>query len=203
MGEPITGKSSFFRDKFSISDGQIVVIYCGNLRPWTKCLEVIRSVRNWPRNCVLVIHTWNNSVLDTTYHRRLIKAAKGLPVFFSDGYIEYDALPVALSSADIGIAFYEEIDDNFTEILFSSNKIGEYLKAGLPVVCSNFPSLREFVEVNQIGLTTSVEDLPQTIRHIEGKLRFYRKNALSCYQAKYRFEVFFDNFCAQLFADIP
>jgi hypothetical protein len=107
-GEPVITKSSFFRELFSIPEDHIIVIYCGNLMPWAKCLEIVQSVRNWPKKYVLIMHTWNKPVTGTSYHRRLTEEAKDLPVFFSESYIEYDQLPVALSSADIGIAFYDE-----------------------------------------------------------------------------------------------
>jgi glycosyltransferase involved in cell wall biosynthesis len=201
-GEPVITKSSFFREAFSIPEDQVIVIYCGNIMPWAKCLEIVQSVRKWPKKYVLVMHTWNRPMIGTSYYRRLTEEARGLPVFFSKDYIEHDQLPVALSSADIGIAFYEELDDNFTEILYSSNKIGEYLKAGLPIVCSDLPSLRDFVEANGIGLTTSLTNLPSTIKLVGDNLAFYRKNIFPFYQSKYRFEHYFDEFCARLFNDI-
>ena len=201
-GEPVITKSSFFRKTFSIPEGNVIVIYCGNIMPWAKCLEIVQSVRKWPKNYVLIIHTWNKPMIGTAYYRRLTQEAKGLPVFFSEGFIEYDQLPIALSSADIGIAFYDELDDNFTEILYSSNKIGEYLKAGLPIVCSDLPSLRDFVKVNGIGLTTSLNDLPSAVKLVGDNLALYRGNVLSCYRSKYRFELYFDKFCSLLFNDI-
>lgn len=194
MGPAIEKKSNFFRNRFSISDSDRIVIYSGNFKPWAKCLEIIQSIRYWPKGYVLIMHTWNEDAIQTKYFQEMKNQAIGLPVYFSWEYIEYKELALALSSADIGLAFYEEIDDNFSEILFSSNKIAEYLKAGLPIICSDFPSLKRFVDRYHIGIALSVVDILQGIIIIGDKLEYYRRNALVCYEQIYRFESYFDHF---------
>jgi len=198
MDEPIRTKSRYFRELFDIPNHETVVVYSGNFRAWAKCLEIIQSVKYWPKGFVLVMHTWNKNSLETPYFRTMKKYALELPIFFSSEYIEYDNLATALSSADIGLAFYDDIDSNFTEILFSSNKIGEYLKAGLAVICSDFPSLNDFVAKNKIGMAVPVENLPRAIKQFNGRLESYRQNALACYQEKYRFENYFEQFYEKL-----
>ena len=127
------------------------------------------------------------------------KFAKDLPVIFSSGYIEYGDLPVVLSSADIGLMFYESIDSNFTEILFSSNKLTEYLKAGLPVISSDFPSLRQFIKDNAIGTTIATfDELPGALESLNAQIQTFRENALTCYEKFFRFERYFENVHAKL-----
>lgn len=194
MGEPVKEKSQYFRDKFDIPDEKIIVLYSGNLKSWAQCMEIVRSVKKWPPQFVLVMHTWNKKIMKTGYVRDMIRQSEGLPVHFSYEYIDYDKLPQALSSADIGLAFYENIDRNFSEILYSSNKIGEYLKAGLAVICTDFPELKDFVDENQIGRAIPLDILPGTLENILPVLGNYRRNATECYQNKYRFEIYFENF---------
>lgn len=191
MGKPADNKNRFFRDLFNIADNKRIVIYSGNFRAWAQCLEIIHTVRRWPRDFVLVMHTWNKQAFETSYFSKIKRAARELPVYFSGEYIEYDDLAEFLSSADIGLAFYEEIDENFTEILFSSNKIGEYLKAGLAVICSDFPSLNNFVRHNNVGMAVSPEYLPQALEQIGSNIDYYKNNALTCYQEQYSFEHYF------------
>jgi len=195
MGNPVTHRGGYFRKKFSIPDDYIVIIYSGNFAPWFLCVEMIDAMRtctNLPY--AFVMHTWNKSSTESVYFREMTKRASGLPIFFSSEYISYDHLTEALSSADIGLAFYESMDDNCTEILFSSNKIGEYLKAGLPVVTSDFKPLRDFVDNNKIGHAVAVSGMPAAIEEISSRLDQYKSNALACYLAHYRFERYFEDF---------
>jgi glycosyltransferase involved in cell wall biosynthesis len=200
MGNPISKKSKYFRKKFSIPDDHIVIVYSGNFVPWFQCTEIIDAMRACRHRAYsLVMHTWCLSSTETSYFKDMMKHAFGLPVFFSSEYISYDNLTEVLSSADIGLAFYESLDDNFTEILFSSNKIGEYLKAGLPIITSNFKPLHDFVHNNKIGITVPVQDISKAIEEISGQLGEYKSNALACYQANYRFELYFENYYQYLY----
>jgi glycosyltransferase involved in cell wall biosynthesis len=194
MGPAIEKKSNFFRNRFSIPDSDRIVIYSGNFKQWAKCLEIIQSVRYWPKGYVLIMHTWSEDAIKKSYFQEMKNQAIGLPVYFSREYIDYTELASALSSADIGLAFYEEINENFSEILFSSNKIAEYLKAGLPLICSDFPSLKTFVERYRIGMALPVEKIVRGIEKIGDQLEYYRRNTLDCYEQTYRFELYFDHF---------
>ena len=199
MGGPIIKKSQYFRDLFSIPKELKIAVYAGNLEPWAKCLEIIQNVNKWPKDYVLVMHTWNKAALRTPYYQEMIKQGEGLPVYFSTEYVDYDEIATILSSADIGLLFYESIDDNFTEIMFSSNKLGEYLKAGLAVICSNYPSLSDFVQENKIGAAiSSFDELPDMLVACGQEINILRKNAISCYQIKLRFENYFDGFYNKL-----
>jgi len=198
MGNPIQQRSRYFRKKFNIPDNHIVVLYSGNFQPWFQCREMITAMKSCRIPYTLVMHTWNSTAKSTPYFREMTKQAKGLPVFFSDEYIPYDHLSEALSSADIGLAFYDSIDDNFTEIMFSSNKMGEYFKAGLPVVCSDYPSLKKFILENRVGVPISVQETAGAVEDIADHLDEYRINTLQCYQDKFRFETYFDHFIHDL-----
>lgn len=201
MGDPIREKSRYFRDEFGIPEEQKIVIYSGNFRAWAKCLEIIQSVPRWLSGFALVMHTWNSAAIQEPYFLQMKEKAKGLPVYFSARYIDYQNVANALSSADIGLAFYENIDKNFSEILFSSNKIGEYLKAGLAIICSDFHELKKYVEENKIGFAIPVGDLPLALSQINPDLEKYRFNAIECYQNKYRFEKYFGIFYNSLFKE--
>jgi glycosyltransferase involved in cell wall biosynthesis len=186
-----TTKSEYFRERFGIDHKKILVIYSGNFQPWAQCLEIIDSMDSWPENVHLVMHTWNPASLTTPYFRKLETAAIGRPVNFSSEYIDYYELSNALSSADIGLLFYEAIDFNFTEILFSSNKMGEYLAADLPVICSPFPSLEEFINSEGIGIACSFDKLGDAIRSISLDIAAFRNRVHECRQKHFEFESYF------------
>lgn len=185
-------RSAFFRERFDIAADQLVVVYSGNFQPWAQCVEIIESMAHWPKNAILVMHTWNKAATGADYFRRMVAAAEGRPVFFSSEYILHQDLPTALASADIGLLFYEAIDSNFTEILFSSNKMAEYMVANLPVICSPFPSLKEFVSREGIGQACSIADIGAAISAIACDRHGYSQRVAECRRRHFQFEPYFD-----------
>jgi hypothetical protein len=198
IGDGVSRKSRFFRDKFNIPEEHQIVLYCGQFVPSFQCVEIIGTVLDWPKNTVLIMHTWDRTALTTRYYKEMKHAATDLPVHFSTHYIPYDDLVHAMSSADMGLAFYEAVDKNYTEILFSSNKIGEYLKAGLGIICSDYPSLMQFVELHDIGMAIPIQELPRAIKGISQRIDSVRDNVLKCYNNELRFENYFNRFYDQL-----
>lgn len=186
-----TARTSFFRDMFAIAEDKVIVIYSGNFMPWAQCLEIIESMVAWPEEAVLVMHTWNEQALHSEYFRRMQATAQGRPVYFSSRYLPYSDLAHTLSSADVGLLYYEAIDANFTEIMFSSNKFGEYMAAGLPIICSPFPSLTEFVEKHNIGRAVSVENIGYALCDIIARLETHRTNVSKCRDAYFNFDRYF------------
>lgn len=200
MGEPVYHKGSYFRNKFHIPKNKYVIIYSGNIMPWAKCVEIVDSFRKCPEKFCLVLHTWKKNAFSTPYGIKVKERAKGLPVYFSDDYLDINELADNLASADIGLMFYEPIDTNFIEILFSSNKLAEYLKASLPIVTFDYPELKNFVNNYGIGETiTTMDELPKALLQIVKEYDYYKKNVIDCYLRVFRFEKYFQPFFEDLY----
>jgi len=200
MGDPILTPNSFFRDKFAIPRDVQIVVYSGNIMPWAKCIEMVDSVKNWPAGFCLVLHTWRKDVFETGYGLEVKKHANGLPVYLSEDYLDIEDLAKCLSSSYIALMFYEPIDSNFVEILFSSNKLAEYLKAGLPVITSDFSELKKFISAHGIGETVSaMTEIPSAITRISENYDSYKSNVMECYQNVFRFEIYFEPLFAELY----
>ena len=184
-------RSRYFRDRFSIPDHALLALYAGNFMPWAMCLEIIEGMNTWPEDTVLVMHTWNRTALSGDYFRKMQRAAEGHPVFFSSDLLCHQDLAPALSSGDIGLLFYESLDANFTEILFSSNKMAEYVDAGLPVICSAFPSLQGFVTEHGIGRSVDISDIGKALIQIREDMEKYRRNVDRCRRLHFEFDPYF------------
>lgn len=76
--------------------------------------------------------------------------------------VSYDEVLRLTPGADVGHALYEPIHVNNRYITTASNKIMEYMAAGLPLLVSDRPSLRTFVETHGCGLTAD-EAMPGAI----------------------------------------
>jgi len=193
LRRPQPARSRYFRDKFGIADDRLLLVYSGNFAPWAQCVEIISGMASWPGNAVLVMHTWNKAALSHAYFRQMTQAAAGRPVYFSSETLRYEDLAPALSSADIGLLFYEAIDANFTEILFSSNKMAEYMAAGLPVICSPLPSLARFVHGEEIGVATGFDGIGAAAGRIAAAMDGYRSSVAKCRERHFDFERHFSN----------
>ena len=187
-GEPITKKGDYFRKKFHLSEDQIIVLYAGNIIEWAMCYEITQSVSNWPENCVLVLHTWKKDIEKTEYFKKIVKGSDPKRVYFSTTPVEYQELPNALSSADIGLLFYRPIDENFTEIASSSNKIAQYVQVGLPIIASDFPGIRRIFEKYKSGVCVSSPDnIGVALNKVFEDYDSYRRGAFQSYQKHYNF----------------
>jgi hypothetical protein len=76
--------------------------------------------------------------------------------------VSYDEVLQFTDGADLGHALYVPIDSNNRYSTTASNKLLEYMAAGLPVLVSDRPGLRAFVEKYECGLTVD-ESSPQSI----------------------------------------
>jgi glycosyltransferase involved in cell wall biosynthesis len=192
-----TPRTRFFRDKFGIGDDQVLVVYSGNFEAWAQCLEIITSMDRWPSDAVLVMHTWNGRALRGPYFKQMRQAAAGRPVYFSTDYMRPADLHQALASADIGLLFYTSVTTYFSEILFSSNKMAEYMQVGLPIVCSPMPELKAFVEDEHIGLAAEFDELGAAIARIAGDLPAHREAVARCRNRHFEFERYFTDALSQ------
>lgn len=192
MAGAVDPDADFFRKKFGIPEDKRILLYAGHLVRWAQCGEIVKSVAAWPDDCVLVLHTWSEAAVERAYLAELHALAEGLPVYFSFENISYAKISDAWASADIGLAFYQEIDSNFTEILFSSNKFGEYMKAGLPVICSPLPSLSAFVAENGVGCAVPLTAIDTAIETILADFDGFKVRVANCHQKFFVFERYFD-----------
>jgi len=148
-----------------------VVLRQGRIGPGHGIEATIRSIPHWhDRN-------WGFVVIgpgDTEYLQYIQKLAAELDVseqFMILPPVAYDQISRYTVGADLGHALYEPIHINNRYITTASNKLMEYLAAGLPLLVSEQQGLRKFVEQYQCGLATDVkspESIANTINTLLG-----------------------------------
>jgi glycosyltransferase involved in cell wall biosynthesis len=190
--ERIYAKGTYFREKFDIPADVRIVVYSGGIGQWALLREIMETVPFWPKNHALVIHTWEEGSLNNVYGRMLQELAKGMPVYFSLKNFVRSELLNALSSGDVGIAYYDAIDENFRNIVFSSNKICEYLLAGLPIVCSPFPALKSAMDRYGFGQAVAVEDIPSALVAVADNEQKMKTAIRETLEKELQFDEYFD-----------
>jgi glycosyltransferase involved in cell wall biosynthesis len=192
-GEPVKTKGTLFHKQFQLSPEARIVLYAGNIySPWALTEEIVQSVGDWPTQYVLVLHTWLMDTEDNPCFRKIKAMADARRVFFSTQPVPPEEVPELMSSADVGLAFYQPLDENFTEIGASSNKLAQYARAGLPVIASNFPSIARVLERFHSGICVDQPaGIGAALKAILEGYDGFRRGAFESYENNYRFSAKF------------
>lgn len=194
LGDAHREKSDFYYRKFGLPRNKKIILYSGNLQTWAYCEEIVRSTVDWPDNYVLIMHVWSKGCFQSDLHQKIVSSC-GDNVHFCFDYLNADELNHAFSSADIGVALYKPIDNNFTDIEYSSNKIAQYVKIGLPIITNNYPGLVEVFEETGSGVCIAdIGELKNAINRIFTDYDRFRNNAFRLYENDYQFVRYFDQF---------
>jgi len=203
---PIAGEipipSKYFYKKFNLLESLKIILYVGSIDKRLLQKEIVNTVKYWPENTVLIFHSYQKDIFDYGYGLSLREIAKGMPVYFSAESLSYTEISAAIASAKIGLAFYDEMDSNTTEIFYSSNKVIEYLRCGVPVITSYNSDYDTFFVKTKCGFSIKTESIPTAITTILNEHETYKDCALTALQEEYSFESFFYNsFSGILFND--
>jgi len=198
-GDAIVRKSRYFRDLFNIPNDKKIVLYAGNIIEWAMCREIVESVDKWCSDFVLVLHTWRTDIASSRYYQELVSIAIPNRVYFSTEPVAYEKLPEVLSSADVGLLFYKAIDENFTEIGSSSNKLAQYVQVGLPVIASDFPSIRRIFDKYGNGICVEhPHHIGDALEAIFEDYDKFRQGAFNSYMSHYNFSEAFKPILSEL-----
>jgi glycosyltransferase involved in cell wall biosynthesis len=107
-------------------------------------------------------------VVGKSRDKKLLERLKSNPRVICHGWVEWTDLHKYYTRAHVGVAFYQPIPSFIYYPGENSVKIIEYMAAGIPVICSDFPGLKTFVEDAGYGLTVQ----PDNPVAIAEKIRF-------------------------------
>ena len=193
LGEAHEHKSDYFHRKLKIPQSKKIILYAGNIISWSMSLEIAEAAQKWDDDKVLVLHTWRTDLDRDVYVSKIKRLTENKKVYLSLNPVEWDDLPELLSSADIGVLFYQNIGENFYETGSSSNKLAQYLQVGLPLITSDYPSFKEVIEKYGCGkCTNDPKEIEKLVNEIFLDYDAYRKNSFKCYEEGYEFSKHFN-----------
>ncbi len=101
--------------------------------------------------------------LDASYRQQLEKIKSWNKVEYL-GYLDPDGVKDLYEKSCVGLCILR----NTPNIYYSQPiKLFEYMEAGLPIVCSDFPIWREIVEGNNCGLAVPYNDLESAVKAVQ------------------------------------
>ncbi|MBV9866496.1 MAG: glycosyltransferase [Abitibacteriaceae bacterium] len=170
-----------------------IVLHLGSLGTSLAIQEIVQSVPIWRGNWALILMgTGSESYL--SHIRSLVSSLNLEDQVFILPTATYDLWYDTLHSAHLGLALYKAGDINYDYMAGSGNKMGLYLKAGIPSLVPNIPDFAAFIERYRTGEV--VESInPQSIAQAINKIfsdaeqyKQYCQNAKDAFASEFNFE---------------
>lgn len=137
---------NFLRLEFNIPANNLIILYQGLLTRKRGIFSIVDVVENM-NNVTTVFMGMGNDKLELKKY--IDEKHLGESVFVKDAVVPAELLKYT-SSADIGLQLLHNTDINHYSTI--SNKLFEYIMAGIAVIGSDFPEIRKIVTENEIGL---------------------------------------------------
>ncbi|MEN6373155.1 MAG: hypothetical protein ABFD75_00060 [Smithella sp.] len=186
-------RNYYFNDKFNIPRNKVVILHAGGLfTPFIRVKDIFQSVREWPDDYILVLHTHQRPYPGCGFS--IPEEYLNKKVFLNDDPVPFDQLDTIYSSCDIGIMVHGPLGTDFDKNLYYSDlsvgKIFHHVKVGVPLIIRNLPGYPELIESRQAGVCIeSSSDILPAIQKIMSNHEQYKMNALKLHD-EYRFELY-------------
>ncbi|MBD3233129.1 MAG: glycosyltransferase [candidate division Zixibacteria bacterium] len=173
----ITERSSYLRERYNIPPDKLIVLYTGILREG-QGLMILPELFSKTDKAVMVLVGDGPLLMELESKSNRLNVEERM--IFA-GKVDYDELEKYYNSADVGILLMEPIAENNRYAL--PNKFFGYLSAGLPVIVSDIPELKRFVDTYNLGLVISpqVQEAVYAVEKIASETSLYeryRRNAI-------------------------
>ncbi len=181
----------FLHEKFQLPRDRFIVLSAGMISPATHSLELLQQAKK-NDNYTLIFHSRNSDDSKTPYFQSL-KMENAMNVCFSLDPVKYQDLEALLSSAHIGVAIYNDsYGDNFSNILYASGKLSQYLKLGIPIIVNDLPGMSDFIEKTKCGqLVKNLEDFNAAVETIRADYEKYSRAAKAAFDEHFSFDRYF------------
>jgi glycosyltransferase involved in cell wall biosynthesis len=179
----IAPEKLMLRSKFGIPKERVVLFYHGMITVGRGIELVFPSLKQNP-DLFFAIAGYG------AYEKTLKEMAKTLGVEKQIGWIgsfTSDNLPYLIQDADVGVFLPQRISEGFYQVF--PCKLFEYVHAGLPVIVSNFPEMKRYVEETLVGEcvdSSNLSDIDRVIRKFINSIEIRKMHKNACLIEKTR-----------------
>ena len=202
LGRAKRRESRFLHTRFSIPEEKIIILTAGAFVPQHLVEELVVAAEDWPDEWILVVHSKSVEDSPVDYTRRILSKAAHMKnkVILSLQPVPYNELEMLFASAHIGIALYTFQNRNVSTPDMGSGKMIQHLHLGCPVILSDVPSLRTFIDNYRCGVCVKdVSEVQCAIKIILSRYDEFIENAIECYNETFLFDKFFKNFLERIY----
>lgn len=181
-------KTNKFREELGIDQRKIIFLYQGSLSAKRGVYNIIDAVETID-NIVLVLMGMGKEkpeIAEYIYRHNLTEKCFIVDAVSPKELISYT------SSADVGFQLLLNVNLNHYSTI--SNKIFEYIMAGLGIIGSDFPEIRKIIAENKIGMVVDPSNKSEILNAIKkiaengNQLKKFKSNSVKI-STKYSWEV--------------
>jgi hypothetical protein len=155
-------RSRYYRDRLALSDARTIALHAGGMG-WAPLTDLIAEATHWSDATAPVLVCQGR--LPSQMAGRVARGA----VYYASESLPSGLLDYATSSADVGLALYDDHKENDRLMGTASGKLCLYLKNGLPVVTTRLPCFA-WIETHGCGVrAASVRDVRAAIGIVRGE----------------------------------
>jgi glycosyltransferase involved in cell wall biosynthesis len=178
-------RSTLLRSRHGVPSDKVVVVVAGGLGSDQLIEEVISGALQCDRRFVFIFHSVNGkfpSLLKNAHKENPTK------ILLSDLRLTIDeAEDYVFAGADVGIVLYRNLGFNYRNTARSSGKLASFLRAGVPVIVSDYPEYTEALSENRFGVVYDGKSLNKALMEIASDWRSYSRDALIAYRSIYHY----------------
>ncbi len=140
------------RKKYNIDQDKLILIYQGVILPGRGLNQIINSIAKLPKTVLIIFGEGEQK-------NNFIKLADKLNVserIIFVGSIDQKELINYTVGGDVSLSLIENISISYYHAL--PNKLFEYIMAGLPVLCSDLPQMKQIVDDYKVGENINMEN---------------------------------------------
>jgi len=183
-------KQNIIRERFKIPNEKKVLLFLGSLYPGRGVEITIDSSAYLEKDITLVMIGPSSEKYREQIRERATKIGK-IDIIIAPPIPPWDVYSY-LMSADLGIIYYESLSFSNNGL---SNKLFDYMMAGLPIVASSMSETKRVIQETQCGVAMENADAKDFASAISKVLKdyeslcFYRNNARRAAETKYNWSI--------------
>ena len=174
-----TENSNGFRKKFLINDDEKLFIYVGEINKGRGIINLLEIFKDLKSRILFLgygplvnkVKDFENNYSNIHYHEA----------------VEPDSLVSLIQEADVGLCLVERV--SLSDYFCLPNKLFEYAFAGLPVIASDFPDIKFFVEKYDLGFccdSGSIKDIKKNLERYESIIKISKKEVSKLYDLSWQ-----------------
>jgi glycosyltransferase involved in cell wall biosynthesis len=191
-GIPNRTKGNYYQALFNLQPTTRTILMAGSIEKWSFPEFLIECTLNQnPKIYKSIIQSRTSFDRNNSYIHNL-KESSNEEVLFGLNPVPIDELDNAVSSADIGCAFYQSSTEiNHSVLGAASGKMLTYLKNGLPIIMFSSPGVTELINHYNCGkvlLNMDTNEFNKSVKEIFDNYEQYSQNAFKCYEENFDFD---------------
>ncbi len=184
LGPAQISQRGYWHQKLGLPPEHKIVLQAGAIADWGLSCELAQAAAGWPDDWVLVLHGYVDG--SPEYLDRIRQLAQNGHVRLSLEMVPYEQLDNLIASADVGVALYRCVDQNFYHM--ASGKVTHYLRCGVPVVAQDLPNLRSLLRDGRCGVCVNdAGEVREAVAKVLKDRSRYGTNATRCYEERLEF----------------